>query len=132
MSENKELDLGRMIDGFTVENILHLLTGAWEGGSNYWIKSVEMKGSYDLKQRPEQYFPTYALAPFIGGHLNVQLDEHCDNEVHELNLEKIKEAIVLMRTKHNRHYRDWVGRNDDAETSDVFLQLCLFKEVVFG
>lgn len=133
MSENKELDLAKKIDGFTVEDILHLLTGAWEGGSNYWIESVEIGGSPKKRTiAADIYFPSFQIVPFIGGYLKVQLDEECDNEVHELNLEKIKEAIVLMRTKHNRHYRDWVGRNDDAATSDVFLQLCLFKEVIFG
>lgn len=130
-----KIDLKKKIEGFNVESILNLLVGAWEGGSNYWIESVEIVSSANKETVtivPETYFPFFQIVPFIGGHLKVTLDEEANNEVHELNLEKIKEAIVLMRTKYNRHYRDWVSQNDDAATSDVFLQLCLFKDVIFG
>jgi len=132
MSKKQELDLGRMIDVFSVNDILELLTGAWEGGSNYWIESVEMKGSYDLEQRPNKYYPSYALAPFIGGKLAIHLTESDGGEVHNLTEKKIRNGIKLIREKHPKHYANWVGQDDDAETSDVFLQLCLFKEVIFG
>ena len=112
---------------------MHLLVGAWEGGSNYWIESVEIGGLPEKKTIvSSDYFPSFQLVPFLGGHLKVQLDEECDNEVYELNLEKIKQAIVLMRNHYNGHYCDWVEQNDDAATSDVFLQLCLFNEIIFG
>jgi hypothetical protein len=40
--------------------------------------------------------------------------------------------LALMAEKEPRHFGDFMGENDDATTSDVFLQLCLFGEVVYG
>ena len=133
LNDNTTVDLHEKIEGFQVQEILYLLVGAWEGGSNYWIESVEIGGSPEKKTIvSSDYFPSFQLVPFLGGHLKVTLDEEANNEVHELNLEKIKEAIVLMRQNFNGHYCDWVKQNDDAATSDVFLQLCLFKDVIYG
>lgn len=132
MNKKQELDLGRMIDGFSVNDILELLTGAWEGGSNYWIESVEMKGSYDLEQRPNKYYPSYALAPFIGGELAIHVRTGLTTEKHVLNLDNIEQGIKLIRVKEPNHYANWVRQDDDAETSDVFLQLCLFKSIRYS
>jgi hypothetical protein len=37
-----------------------------------------------------------------------------------------------MADKYPRHIADILSENDDATTGDVFLQLCLFGDVVYG
>ena len=37
-----------------------------------------------------------------------------------------------MHQKYPNHYENFISENDDAETSDVALQLALFKELVYG
>ena len=49
-----------------------------------------------------------------------------------LNEEKIQEALDLMAEKYPRHYKDFVDENEDADTGDVFIQLFVFGEVIYG
>jgi hypothetical protein len=37
-----------------------------------------------------------------------------------------------MRDQYPRHYADLVEENDDAITGDVFLQLAVFGELIYG
>lgn len=41
-------------------------------------------------------------------------------------------ALQLMAEKYPHHFNDMMVENDDIITADVFMQLCLFKEVVYG
>ena len=128
------VDMEKTIEGFSVKSILYLLCGAWEGGSNYWIDSVDFKRWKDeTDEKQDPYFPKFQLAPFRDdSELKVHVHVGLRTEQHVLNLEKIKQGLVLMRENHTRHYDDWCRENDDAETSDVFLQLCLFKSIQFS
>jgi hypothetical protein len=48
------------------------------------------------------------------------------------DLEVIKKGLNLMAKKYPEHFADFLEENDDAITADVFLQLCLFGEVIYG
>jgi hypothetical protein len=37
-----------------------------------------------------------------------------------------------MAREYGRHFSDMIAENDDATTADVFLQCCLFGELVYG
>lgn len=74
-------------------------------------------------------FPFYA-APFCGGH--IVLTDFEENREYRLDLESIKSGIQTMASKYPRHYSDFVSENDDAITGDVFLQCCVFGEIVYG
>ncbi len=129
-----KIDMKKTIQGFEVESILNLLCGAWEGGSNYWIDSVDYK-QFDLttNKKHDPYFPKFQLAPFRDGkELTIHVRTGLTTEKHVLNLDKIEQGIVLLREDHTRHYDDWCRENDDAETADVFLQLCLFKSIRYS
>ena len=49
-----------------------------------------------------------------------------------LNFTTMKQGIQIMADKYPEHFANVINENDDAETGDVFLQCCLFGEVVFG
>ena len=49
-----------------------------------------------------------------------------------LSLEMIKEAAQVMGTSYPRHLKDIIQGGWDAWTADVFLQCCLFKELVYA
>ena len=103
-----KIDMKKTIQGFYVESILNLLCGAWEGGSNYWIESVDYK-QFDLttNKKDDPYFPKYQLAPFRDGEeLTIHVRDGLATEKPVLNLDKIKQGVALMREEHNRHYRD--------------------------
>ena len=44
----------------------------------------------------------------------------------------IEKGLLIMKSVYPRHFGDAIAENDDATTGDVFLQCCLFGEVVFG
>ena len=64
-----------------------------------------------------------------GGHTMV-VDE--DGDHHMLNLDALKRGAGIMASKYTRHWQAFVSENDDAETSDVFLQCCLLDGIVYG
>jgi hypothetical protein len=50
------------------------------------------------------------------------------------DLTSIERGLKLFATdeKVKHHWANFLSENDDAETGDVFLQLCVFGEVIFG
>jgi hypothetical protein len=44
----------------------------------------------------------------------------------------ILEGLRIMAEKEPRHFADFMTENDDADTGDVFLQCCLYGEVIYG
>lgn len=55
-----------------------------------------------------------------------------DIKKHVLDLPALQRGCNLMREKYPEHYKDIKSGNGDAITGDVFLQLSLFGDVVFG
>lgn len=129
----------------TREQVSNLLCSAFEGGSNYWYRieffhapdKYEFNAGADLN-KPAGYFKQldYPLNP--GGFLVVS-DYHAitGRDVptkRRLSLHSIQRGLELMAAskEYAHHWRDFIAENDDAITADVFLQLCLFGEVVYG
>jgi len=113
-----------------------LLCGAFEGGSNYWyLIDSYVKPEVEAKPWGDEYTPSYIFLPFSEGGAIVIVDmEDEDGEKFTLDRAAIERGKELLATDPNysHHYADVLQENDDADTSDVFLQLCLFGEVVYG
>jgi len=129
---------------FTEQQIHNLLCSAFEGGSNYWYNIKEF-----IKPKDEDLFKNdmnelfrhldYPLSP--GGALIIidlnDWDEDEDpgaekTEQYRLDLDSLKKGLQTMADKFPDHFKDFVDENDDANTGDVFLQCCLFDDVIFG
>lgn len=113
------------------QRINDLLTSAFEGGSNYWAK-VENNS----EPRPAEYLSD---VPMAGGWVRMYaLDDGgkyvAPDGKKEWTLDRaaIEKGLLIMARDHGRHFGNFMAENDDAETGDVFLQCCLFGEVVFG
>lgn len=111
------------------ETISNLLCSAFEGGSNYWLESTkcEMNGDPVRADRT-----TFALE---GGVVVCTLqDEPYKGAGATYLLDKISIAAGLrtMRSKYPSHFGNALADEGDATTGDVFLQCCLFGEVVYG
>lgn len=59
------------------------------------------------------------------------LFEDFEGKKHELNQKNLERGLELFVKTAPHHYRDWLAENDDAITADVFLQLCLFEDIVY-
>lgn len=138
--------------GFTViqeidlEKIRGLLCCAFEGGSNYWYDIKKCNYPTGLKgkdyaeggkgQGAKEYWHWAQLVPTQeGGSLIITSKE--DDEINgakEWTLDRaaIERGLAVMAEKYPRHYGDFLAENEDATTGDVFLQCCVFGELVYG
>ncbi len=137
-TENKE-ELKFVVEvkrDLTYKRLADVLVGAFEGGSNYWIETADaIKPTkrifiYDDKE----VWPRYEHPFNPGGGVEIiNSEEEAPDNKKILNLEAIERGVkALADPKNARTLNDIVDENDDAGTSDCFLQLCLFGDVIYG
>jgi hypothetical protein len=117
-----------------VERIADLLICAFEGGSNYWylIQSYKAPANYDRYNSGTKRLD-YPLNE--GGALEISSTE--DDEIEgktrwTLDYDACVEGLQMMAKKYPWHFAAILDESDDADTGDVYLQCCLFGEVVYG
>ena len=127
------------------ENLVNLLYVATYG--NEWpvvkaFKSDADKGLFENDECREDKWAT-ALLKGKGVMVNDCFDENIDEDnwpyndfpasaKHHITIEDVKKGLELMRDQYPRHYADLVEENDDAITGDVWLQLTVFGELIYG
>jgi hypothetical protein len=113
------------------EKIQDLITTALEGACRYW---ASFKFPTDWKQK----YSSYEQIPFKD---NIAVsDVETDELLGYLNIASVQTGLQLMANCKDimgkvvpaRHFKNLVTDNDDQETADVFLQLCVMGEIVFG
>ena len=115
------------------QRIADLLDYAFEGGSNYWYIIREHR--YPEGKTVHDYEFAYLELPLTEGGALVIDDKEDERGAYSgkiLDLAAIKRGLALLNEKYSIHFADLMSGNEDADTGDVFLQLCLFGEVVFG
>ncbi len=116
-----------------------LMVGAFEGGSNYWIKSIDwggLQGKHSIspwkhQKLGETYSAVMSWCCIHGKDFWVEVEDD-DRERHNITPANIERGVQTMADSFPRHFNDMVKENDDATTSDVLLQCILFNDVVFG
>jgi hypothetical protein len=102
----------------SADRISDLLVGAFEGGSNHWIKDIHFTS------------PATSYYPFdMAGSILVTDDE---GGTHRVNKHSIKHGLLIMLAAYPWHFENIINENDDAETADVFLQCVCLGEIVYG
>jgi len=122
------------------EQIKGLLCSALEGGSYYWcrIKGYDFTGQASLKDFKKggpyhsKFWHHSQVIPLVPD-CSLKLQDILDRgQNYVLNRTKIAEGMRTMARKYPRHFSAFFEENYDATTGDVFLQCCLFGEVVYG
>jgi hypothetical protein len=113
-----------------------LLCNAFEGGSNYWYRIEEFNYPAGTSRKDVEY-PHLALPFLKGGSLLISTGGDHPNPNRKdgfwtLNHAALIKGWKLMHDEAPRHYGNAISEDHDAETGDVYLQMCLFGEVVFG
>lgn len=139
MSENSSVKIEMDIP---VERIADLLCCALEGGSNYWytIEKFQEPNRFEYKCFPDDKKPIRHIDyPMNKGGFIIVSDRRANDDADEkdlvfkkIDLESMKEGLAIMSKKYPRHFNDFMCENDDADTGDVFLQCCVFGELVYG
>lgn len=110
--------------------IADLIVGAVEGGSNYWCEGFHSVGP--IANTPD---PWYSTAEYYEKDFQIKVVEFTEGEepeTHILNRESFLKGLQLMAEKSPNDFADFIGENDDAGTSDVFLQYATFGEIRYG
>lgn len=109
---------------------------------DYTALNGELQKAYDwVKANPDSVsdldFPECwepQLFAYLKGdakHYVLIRDEYSDG-VYPLTFASMCKAMQLMAKDFPRHMNDLLIENDDAITADVFLQLSLFEDVIYG
>lgn len=128
-----------------IQRIADLLCSALEGGSNYWYMIEEFNPpkdtdlimiepfSHDEQHKNKELFRHLRYPLSNGGSLIIS-DATASEEPasRTLDLTTIANGLQTMADKYPKHFADFLTENDDAITGDVFLQCCLFDEVIYG
>lgn len=127
-----------------ITRVADLLSCGFEGGVGYWCRiesyeeppekySVHEFGcpeDVDSHYRRDHVYP-YIDYPLTGGTVICRADG--DDGLYRLDMDAIKHGLQRMSIyEPMRHWDAFMDENEDAETGDVFIQLCLFGEVRYG
>ncbi len=106
-----------------------LIISALEGGSNYW---------YEVTKHNKASKSAY-LSEFIfdqeDGFIEIEADIKGQGQEPGkflLNMNSVNKGWEIFKQYKIGYYTDAINENADAETGDIFLQICLFGEVIFG
>ena len=59
-------------------------------------------------------------------------DSDVNPKIYILNIQRIKKGLTVMAKKYPSDFADFIKEDYDQTTGDVFLQCCLFGEVIYG
>jgi hypothetical protein len=113
-----------------------LIVTAIEGGSNYWYylptSSVNLikKATPDEKDEPLSTRMWKAIK--AGAIIPIHDVEDPKEKIGEISLVSIEKGEQLLADKHSNHLADILNENEDANTADVWFQLCSLGEIVYG
>lgn len=114
------------------ERVIDLFITACEGGSNYWARSSDsLPGKDFVPAGVNHSAPVYSY--MLNGFIIVEMCERTGKDIkHKVSATKIKNALDLMAKNYTDHFNDFLNENEDVETADIFMQLCVFGDVIYG
>lgn len=116
------------------QRIADLVCTGWEGGmygSASWIDTAVVVQGGIKDGEPVEYSWEH---PLYNGVLSLTYgEEENDTQTKLFNIASIRQGWRLFQLPANRHhFNDFMNENEDAITGDVFIQLCVLGEVVYG
>jgi hypothetical protein len=103
----------------SAQSIADMMIGAIEGGSTGWCGHIDLGGKDYSKA--ETYENPFAFTV---------TDD--DGDVTVMDNISVQKGIELMAGDFPTHFADMMQEEWDAETADVFFQLCALGELVYG
>lgn len=131
---------------FGKEDVINLFVDALEGGSNYWYQIRHLPKDITYKANEMGESVSEAIGEYIlqGGYVQFYdaEEEYDDDDYQEkysdkgllgtVDMNSILEAITIIKKDYPEVWENILDEQYDANDADVFLQLCVMGEVVFG
>lgn len=109
------------------ERILDLLICGVEGGASYWM-TVEGNWNAGTDGWLENKISKGTL-----NFSNRQAAEEGEGvKIRTIDKLSLEAGLQLMAKKYPKHFNDFMNDNEDADTGDVFLQLVVLGELIYG
>lgn len=128
-----------------LERVVNAIIGALEGGYSPWMHAfVRSDTPATVKALAASKDPTdptiwYAREGFwrAGGQAQITFDRETDEEgegggTMTVGYLDFVRGLSLMASKAPKHFADLVAENDDAITHDVFMQMVVLGDIVYG
>lgn len=131
----------------TLRDVAYLLCSAFEGGVGYWAQIVgyvepktpvaHMDIGGDKTVYPYVDFPLTPDGAVLIRDVEEDGQQPDEGEPDEgktwrLDYAAVAKGLQVMADKYHKHFHTFLDENGDAETGDVFLQCCLFGEIVYS
>lgn len=150
MKRFREEALSRQL---TKEDIIDLFVTALEGGSNYWYfvelpesikdygySTSEAIGEYILKGGRLDFYDRELRSEIIANEINGDYELNPKDFISDIeetylgyiDLDKVLDAIQILKKDYPEVWENILLEQADASDADVFLQLAVMGEVVFG
>ena len=101
---------------------------ALEGGVGYWLESFKpVKGKERVTVEPWYDDEKFWAEDFL-----VEAKVIDESKKYQLTPDSIKKGLQYLVNHHAWRIDQILKENGDAETADVFLQACLFEDIVYG
>jgi hypothetical protein len=120
------------------QRIADMMVTAIEGNhmTRAWCSGIHLKGDWEARQS-ELAGPWYSDPKLYDGAFEIEVLELDDERTGKTKAHKICEVdlangLRLMAEKWSKHFADLVQENDDASTADVFLQMIVLGQLVYG
>ena len=111
---------------FKDEDVQNLLISAREGGS-IWASFEDL---HEIKEDEDYY--NYNLDGWGWLVYDQEAEAYDSQPPSTLTKASIEKGLQLFAVNAPNHFQDFLGRRDDAITADVFLQIALFGDVIYG
>jgi hypothetical protein len=99
--------------------------------ASYEIVDSQRPPSFGFRSDPKFIFRELDYPLNDGGSLSI-VRRDLNSDGRQLDLKSLSEGLNIMATHYPRHFADFLNEAADAVTADVFLQCCLFGELIFG
>jgi hypothetical protein len=136
--EEKKEEPFRLAVEVSEEMVRDLLISALEGGSNYWVCIEDANGASAARYLSDvpltaDGFLIITAPSNRQGLREVRFDEKNHDMLPAfLDRKAIVRGLEVMHRDHGAHYGEMISGGGDATTGDVFLQCCLYGDVIFG
>jgi hypothetical protein len=131
---------------FGKEDVINLFVDAIEGGSNYWYEIRHLPEDVRYKAKEMGQPVSEAIGEYIlnGGYIQFYdaEEEYDDDDYQEkysdkgllgtVDMNSILDAITIIKKDYPEVWGNILDEKYDANDADIFLQLCVMGDVVFG
>jgi len=111
------------------ERVVDLLITAFEGGSNHWIDHVTPQFSYDQEDVEVNW---YSTIPFMERDDWIIKITDVEGDEHTVTKEVMRKGFEYLAEQHLSVLESIVEEDYDADDADIWLQLVVYRVVVYG